>query len=228
MGWESLFSGAFSSVDPGTGSASPIPPIVIHGVSNGATLLVRSIAEGVRPSWWLAAYVDVLSPLPGMGSPVSLNVGRVGLNQFSRVDLPRFPGAYDLCLRVPDWIPVIHFELWQWDPMAELGLGDWLSITGDLEIEPERRYFVDSPSLVQLSLPQSPVVGDRAVIVGANSAFWRLLPSEGVVIQLGDLLSQPGPVGRVGAMETGCSLTLVFKSPGVWVAESVVGNFEVV
>jgi hypothetical protein len=88
-------------------------------------------------------------------------------------------------------------------------------------------YLIDALSLVSITLPTSPVIGDSVAINGSLGAAWRILQNAGQQVRVGDRLTTAGVAGGVESRALGDALWLIYAGAGLWTAVSVFGNFEV-
>jgi hypothetical protein len=89
-------------------------------------------------------------------------------------------------------------------------------------------YFVQSLTMCMLTLPELPQqggLGAEIAIYNVGPSVFRIIQNPGNVIQLGDVTTTYGAVGRIDAYAVGDAIMLSYLGESKWFANILSGNF---
>lgn len=95
------------------------------------------------------------------------------------------------------------------------------------QLEPNKRYYVNRPSLVMLQMPVTSSVGDKIEIINMNNA-WQISQPDGMNIRLLNKITTTGAAGYIASANVGETIILECVTENdLWFASDAVGNFTV-
>lgn len=95
------------------------------------------------------------------------------------------------------------------------------------QLEVNKRYYINRPSLVMLDMPLTANVGDRIEIININNS-WQIAQQDGMNIRLLNMITTTGAAGYIASANVGESIILQCVSANdLWFASDAIGNFTV-
>jgi hypothetical protein len=146
---------------------------------NGRTYILSALPASTDSNWISIGDVaiDASDIQSGIISPSRLGGGSPSATTFLRGD-----GVYA--------VPSVGSSI------------SWSTVTSDQFVAVNNGYFVNSTSLVTLTLPATAAVGDRILVVGRNSGGWRVAQNSGQSIEFLNLTTTVGISGRIDTEAT--------------------------
>jgi len=104
---------------------------------------------------------------------------------------------------------------------------EWIDVTGTSDdIDPNTGYIANNASLVTLTLPASPTVGDCYRVVVKGTGFARIAQNANRTIQLGNEVTTTGVGGYLQATKVGDSIEILCTADDEFYVLSSMGNWD--